>query len=255
MRVLDTPLPALGDDEGWRNREWIITNGLGGYASGTLAGICTRRYHGMFVPNLPHPRGRHVLVSRLDEEISTAEGTFHLGGSDLIGRPLSAGNAPWLRAFRLDGNMACWTFQCGSLTLERCLVMPHQRNTTLLRYQVSGGDAMIRIRPFLPMRRQDAPLRQPGEGRFEVAIAEDGSCRVGLEDSELWLAMRMMPVEAPFNAAAIEIPDAGLWREQLRGYDSHEAAASPGCFEWRATPQQPAVLVFTTEESHPRGDT
>src|SRR5690606_11330144 len=187
--------------------------------------------------------------------ISTAEGTFHLGGSDLIGRPLSAGNAPWLRAFRLDGNMACWTFQCGSLTLERCLVMPHQRNTTLLRYQVSGGDAMIRIRPFLPMRRQDGPLRQPGEGRFEVAIAEDGSCRVGLEDSELWLAMRMMPVEAPFRSGAIEIPDAGLWREQLRGYDSHEAAASPGCFEWRATPQQPAVLVFTTEESHPSGDT
>src|SRR5690606_39046654 len=90
---------------------------------------------------------------------------------------------------------------------------------------------------------------------FQLALEEDGSCRVGLEGSDLWLAMRLMPVEARFVAETFEQPDAGLWREQLRGYASHEAVASPGCFEWQAKRHEPAVLVFTTEENHPRGHT
>lgn len=256
MTMLDIQLPPEGDHEAWRNREWIVANGLGGYASGTLAGVCTRRYHGMFVPNLSHPRGRHVLVSRLDEHIIQGGQDCRIGDSDRIGRALSRGNSPWLRAFRLEGNIACWTFQCGEVTLKRSLMMPHQRNTTMLRYEITAGPpAVVRIRPFLPFRRQDAPLRQPGYGRFDLALEEDGTCRAGLADSELWLAMRMLPVKAGFVVSAAEDPDAGLWREQLRGYDSHEAAASPGYFEWQAEPGVPAVLVLTTEEIHPRGHT
>lgn len=256
MSVLEIQLPAPEDEEGWRNREWIVTNGLGGYASGTLAGVCTRRYHGMFVPNLPQPRGRHVLVSRLDEELVSGTQRWQLGGSDLVDRPLGRGNAPWLRAFHLDGNIACWTFQCGDITLRRSLVMPHQRNKVLLRYEISAGPpALVRIRPFLPFRRQDAPLRRSGYGRFELGLEEDGTCRVGLAGSGLSLAMRMLPVQARFEADAVEQSDAALWRERLRGYDDHEALASPGCFQWQATPGEPAVLVLTTEEVHPVGDT
>jgi predicted glycogen debranching enzyme len=255
MTVLDVTLPAGDDDAGWRNREWIVTNGLGGYASGTLAGVCTRRYHGVFVPNLARPRGRHVLVSRLDEEISFGGQTYRLGGSDRVGQPLSRGNAPYLRAFRLDGNIACWTFDCGELTLERRLVMPHQRNTTCLRYEITRGPpALIRLRPFLPFRRQDAPLRRPVGTPFEVTVGDDGACRVCLAYSELQLVMRLPPERAAFVAAPMEEPDSWLWREELRGYECYEAIASPGCFEWQAEPHVPRVLVLTTEEIHPEVD-
>ena len=54
-----------------RRREWLITNGLGGYASGTIAGIPTRKYHGLFVPNLAAPKGRHIMISRCDESVVT----------------------------------------------------------------------------------------------------------------------------------------------------------------------------------------
>ncbi len=254
VAALDIRLPPMADAEAWRNREWLVTNGLGGYASGTLAGVCTRRYHGVFVPNLPHPRGRHVLVSRLDEEVHCGGQVFRLGDSDRINQPLVAGNAPWLEAFRLEGNMACWTFRCGDVRLTRRLVMPHQRNTTLLRYEVTGGRATVRIRPFLPFRRQDAPLREPGYGCFQLSAQAEGNCRVGLPDSGLWMAMRLHPAGVPFVADALEVPDAGLWREQLRGYDSHEALASPGFFEWQAAPGEPVVLVLTTEEADAAGD-
>ena len=59
MTLLNIQLPPRDDATAWRQREWLLTNGLGGYASGTLAGVCTRRYHGLFVPNLQQPRGRH----------------------------------------------------------------------------------------------------------------------------------------------------------------------------------------------------
>src|SRR5437762_14379731 len=52
-----------------REREWLITNGLGGYASGTIGGDIARRYHGLFVPNLANPKGRHLMISRFSEEL------------------------------------------------------------------------------------------------------------------------------------------------------------------------------------------
>jgi predicted glycogen debranching enzyme len=255
MSAFEIPLPPAADDAGWRTREWRVCHGLGGYASGTLAGVCSRRYHGFFVPNLPEPRGRHVLVSRLDEQLSCGGRTWVLGGTDHAGKPLAVANAACLRAFRLDGNIACWTFECGDVTLERQLVMPHQRNTSYLRYEiVRGPDAVLRVRPFLPFRRQDAPLREPGYGDFQLAIGEDGACRVDLPGSGLWLAMRMLPDCAPFVPDPTEDAATRLWREELRGYAWQEAAASPGHFECTLAPRAPALLVFTTEESHPHTD-
>src|SRR5688572_23694876 len=60
-------------------REWLVTNGLGGYASASLCGAATRKYHGLFVPNLSAPKGRHVLISRCDELVVVGEQQFLLG--------------------------------------------------------------------------------------------------------------------------------------------------------------------------------
>ncbi len=255
MTLLDIPLPPAGDGAAWRNREWLVTNGLGGYASGTLAGVCTRRYHGLFVPNLTRPRGRHVLVSRLDEEVSHGNHTWQLGGSDQQGRAFGRYSAPWLRAFCMEGNIARWVYQCGEVTLERQLVMPHQRNATCLRYVITDGPAArLRVRPFMAFRRQDAPLQRPGYGRFVLGVTEEGCCRVTLEDSELWLAMCLLPERLAFTPAPLEQTDAWLWREDVRGYEAHEACASPGYYEWLAQPGVPGMLLFTTEETHPCAD-
>jgi predicted glycogen debranching enzyme len=247
---LDVTLPEVGDAIAWRTREWIITNGLGGYASGSLAGVCTRRYHGMFVPSLHQPRGRHVLVSRLDEQITIAGRTYRLGGGDRVGEALAPADSLWLREFHLDGNAACWTFVCDQLVLERRLVMPHQRNTACLRYEIkSDASARIRVRPWLPFRRQDAPLHRAGYGKFELSVMGDGGCRVALAESELWFAMRLNAQGALFSADAEEEMDAFLWREEARGYESHEVVASPGHWEWQAEPHVASILVMTTEES------
>jgi glycogen debranching enzyme len=62
-------------------REWLITNGLGGYASGTLSGVITRRYHGLLIAALPGPLGRLVMLNHLTEQLLLADGrTIQFGG-------------------------------------------------------------------------------------------------------------------------------------------------------------------------------
>ena len=72
-RQIVLPWDRTRDPAELRRKEWLITNGLGGYASGTLAGIPARKDHGLFVPNLTAPKGRHIMISRCDESVVTPE--------------------------------------------------------------------------------------------------------------------------------------------------------------------------------------
>lgn len=253
MTLLDIALPARDDALAWRNREWLLTNGLGGYASGTLASVCTRRYHGMFVPNLSQPRGRHVLVSRLDEEMVIDGQTICLGGSDRPGERFALAACPYLTDFQLDGNTARWVFECDSFTLVRQMVMPHQRNTCYLRYELLRGPAMqLRLRPFMPFRRQDAPLRRGRYGPVDVARTDDGGRRFSLSGTELSFVMNL--ADGEFVAAPKLEPDAWLWREDIRGYESLETLVNPGFFECEIAPGMPRLLILTTEDGPPPRD-
>src|SRR6476469_9005781 len=84
MAPLIFPWDARHDRRELLTREWLITNGLGGYASGTLLGVGTRRYHGIFVPNLVEPKGRHIMISRFDEEVECGDRMVRLGGAEFL---------------------------------------------------------------------------------------------------------------------------------------------------------------------------
>src|SRR5437867_7770676 len=82
--------------------EWLVTNGLGGYASGTVAGVNTRRYHGVLVAALPNPIGRLVMLNHLSERVCVAGGEpTALGGEERVAGKLDREVAKRLSAFRL----------------------------------------------------------------------------------------------------------------------------------------------------------
>src|SRR5690349_24784343 len=103
--VLRIPLPR---DEAKRadvllSHEWLVTNGLGGYASGTVAGVASRRYHSLLIAALPAPLGRRVMLNHLTEMVRLPSGQVALiGGEEREGGKLDLHGADLLREFRLE---------------------------------------------------------------------------------------------------------------------------------------------------------
>src|SRR5215813_14633941 len=107
-------------------REWLVTNGLGGYASASVSGACTRRYHGLLVASLPAPLGRMVMLSHFGEEIALPdESVVDFSGEELQEEHLELHSAQFLSEFRLEAGLPLWRFQIGSSTIEKRLWMPH----------------------------------------------------------------------------------------------------------------------------------
>src|SRR6185436_7043132 len=126
-----------------RHREWLVTNGLGGYASGTISGIHTRKYHGLFVPNLAAPKGRHIMISRCDESVVTSERQVHLGGAEFENDRFVGESHRYLTQFRLDHRIAVWTFDLDDgNVLEKSIVMPHNQNTVCVQYRLLQGRSL-----------------------------------------------------------------------------------------------------------------
>src|SRR5690349_23534768 len=92
-------------------REWLVTNGLGGYASGTVSGVATRRYHGLLIAALPAPFGRMMTLSHLSEKVRVADGKEMLLGGDELGTDsLSLYGADYLTDFRLEFGLPIWQY-------------------------------------------------------------------------------------------------------------------------------------------------
>ena len=123
------------------SREWLVTNGLGGYAAGTLAGVITRRYHGLLIAALPAPLGRLVMVSQLGERLRLPGGRVHwLSGEERQGGTLYVEGANRLREFRLEAGLPVWTFEIDGYMLEKRLLLPRFQNTVLVTYTLLRGD-------------------------------------------------------------------------------------------------------------------
>src|SRR5690606_37690723 len=101
-----------------RDREWLTCNGLGGFASGALLGIPTRRYHGILVPNLAQPKGRHIMLSRLDERVLAGECTARLSGAQFLDGGVESDCHAYLTEFSLQWQVPTWTFEIAGRRLR-----------------------------------------------------------------------------------------------------------------------------------------
>src|ERR1700716_817594 len=120
-------------------REWLVTNGLGGYASGTVSGAITRRYHGLLIAALPAPLGRMVMWNHVSEFLRFSDDdVVSLGGEEHAGGQLHLHGAEYLREFRLEDGLPVWTYRVRDLVIEKRVLLPHLQNTVHVSYQVIG---------------------------------------------------------------------------------------------------------------------
>jgi predicted glycogen debranching enzyme len=118
-------------------REWLVTNGIGGYASGTVAGLLTRRYHGLLVAALQPPLGRTLLLAKLDETVGYDNLTYALHTNRWADGNVEPHGYRHIESFALEGTIPTWKFACADALLEKRIWMQHGANTTYVRYTLS----------------------------------------------------------------------------------------------------------------------
>jgi predicted glycogen debranching enzyme len=143
--MFDFGREVCGDIHAAGGREWLVTNGIGGYASGTIAGFLTRRYHGLLVAALRPPVGRTLLVTKLDE-IATYDGrTYPLFANRWADGHVEPHGFHHLARFHLEGTTPVWTYACADALLEKRVWMQHGANTTYVRYDLRRGSVTLTL--------------------------------------------------------------------------------------------------------------
>ncbi|MFO0859265.1 MAG: amylo-alpha-1,6-glucosidase [Phycisphaerales bacterium] len=229
-------------------REWFLTNGLGGFASGTPVAIPQRRYHAWLIGAIQPPVGRVVGLHSMIETVVARSGakqggeqridfsSYMFPGAPASGRDgapatavFSPGGYAYLRQFQ-KGHTCRWTYQCGPIDFSRELVLARHQNTAVLRYRVKSArhPARLEVRPLTALRDFHELVRHSERQNDYSVIAGTSACDVTARGVRLSL-------EAPAGAF---VQDRQWWfnfryeRDAERGQDCLEDLFTPGCFSW-----------------------
>jgi predicted glycogen debranching enzyme len=230
-------------------REWLVTNGLGGYASGSVAGVATRRYHGLLIAALPTPIGRTVMLSHLGEWLRLPDRrTIRLAGEE---RPEQRFELPEvLTEFRLEMGLPVWTYHVGATVVEKRILLPYGQNTVHVNYRMSGAGQGVRLilRPHLHFRGHELPVEE----------GYDQSCRLHVLDRRFEvhsdhhpqlppLRMTMLGREAQLVLEGGSFEEFFYRIEAARGYAARGRVWTPGRFRAELALGEECTLIASTE--------
>ena len=170
--MLDWGREICGEVTTAERREWLCTNGLGGFASGTIGGALTRRYHGLLVAALTPPLGRTLVVAKLEEDVAGGGGAWALGANRWVDGTLAPQGFRDLERFRLDGTTPVWTYACAEALLEKRVWMEPGANTTYVRYELLRGpepEPRPQLEPVGGAQLHQATRRRTTSERFSTA--------------------------------------------------------------------------------------
>ena len=126
-------------------REWLVTNGIGGFASGTVAGLLTRRYHGLLIAALKPPLGRTLLVTKLDETVQYDGRRLPLNTNRWGDGTVDPHGYRHIESFHLEGTIPVWRLACGDALLEKRIWMQLGVNTTYVHYNLYRATRPLKI--------------------------------------------------------------------------------------------------------------
>jgi predicted glycogen debranching enzyme len=229
-----------GDLVAAEQREWLVTNGLGGYASGTVAGLLTRRYHGLLVASLPLPRGRTLLLTRLDETVTYGGQSRALFCNRWSGGEVEPAGYHYVERFRLEGTTPVWLYAFKDALLEKRIWMEPGANTTYVRYDLRRGAAplLLSVKAIVNHRDHHGNTRA-GDWHPDIQAVPGGLC-VGA-------ALYLLSVGAAATTASEWYRGYWLSQEAYRGLDALDDNLYAGRFDAHLSPGDSLTLVASTE--------
>ncbi|HUB27099.1 MAG TPA: amylo-alpha-1,6-glucosidase [Tepidisphaeraceae bacterium] len=186
-----------GQLQPWLQREWLLTNGIGGFASSSVVGCNRRRYHGLLCAATTPPVGRSVLLSRIGEILifqDQPDRMLELAVNQFGDRFHPRGEQ-YLKTFELDETVR-WTYEAEGIKVVKELQLPWMKNVALLRYTVEpppGRKVEFRLLPFVAMRDYHALRRGQEEFKLDAEHSSVGVSGGGLHlhlcsDPGAWVA-------------------------------------------------------------------
>jgi predicted glycogen debranching enzyme len=226
-------------------REWLVTNGIGGYACGTVAGLLTRRYHGLLIAALDPPLGRTLLLTKLDE-IATYDGRdYSLFANRWADGAVEPTGFRHLERFRLEGTTPAWTFACADALLEKRVWMEPGANTTYVRYALARASAPITLNIKAMVNYRDHHgSTQAHDWRMRVESTEHGLRIVAFDGAT--------PLYVLSNGADV-VADHTWYRgyllamEDYRGLDARDEHLYVGRFRAGLQPGESLLVVASTD--------
>ena len=249
VRVMPWKVESDGAIEPLLTREWLVTNGLGGYASGTLGGVLTRRYHGLLIAALAAPHGRRVMLNDIAETIRMPDGgAIALGGEEESEDTLKLHASAHLTQFRMEDGLPTWRYEVAGMVIEKQLLLPYRQNTVHITYRMFQGEQGLRIelRPAINFRGHEEPVSEPLAGPYVLTAVDD---QIELADSDDSPPLRML-LNAGKAAFTLErrILHQLLFRiEESRGYEFRGDLWSPGYFRGELARGRDVTLIASTE--------
>jgi len=235
----------LGNLDLAESREWLVTNGIGGFASGTAAGTSTRRYHGLLMAALNPPSDRTLLVAGLDEAVHYAGREFPLATN----RWLSGAVAPQgylnIESFHLEGNKPVWSFVFADSLLEKRVWMQQGENATFVEYTLVRSSGPVELEGKVLVAYRDFHSTTHANGwQMQIARVEKGLRVLAFEGATPFY---LRSPSAAFEPRHEWYRDFFLPVERQRGLDDHEDRLHAGVFRASLIPGEKLLLVFSTE--------
>jgi predicted glycogen debranching enzyme len=239
---------TLQDFESSARREWLVANGIGGFACGTIAGINTRRYHALLVASLDPPVQRTVLLAKLDVTATYRGRSYPLATNEFADGTIAPRGFVHLDSFALDGQLPVWTWLIGDALVEQRVWMAHGQNTTYISFRLIRGTEAIELELTPLCAYRDLHSHHRGQRETLVTAVEKG-----------------IRVDSFFGAVPFRLlSDRGEWQiapqwywnfkhrvESSRGLDDVEDLVSPSRLRLTLEPGIAATIIATSERTEP----
>lgn len=227
-------------------REWMLTNGIGGFAGSTLINSNQRRYHGLLVASLNPPAARHLIVSNLHEIVETKNESSYLSSFE-CGENYKTKGFRHITYFNNDV-LPTWIYRTNSLEFTKEIWMVYGENTTVVRYHIKnyGKESKLTLYPLVNFR--DFHGERTDFSSFEVFLHEN--CTEVRFDKNNPVKLKMFSPEAEFYPKQDTFFNMSYRKERERGLKDTENHFMPGFFEIPLVPDEEKIVdvVFTVED-------
>lgn len=225
------------------SREWLVTNGIGGFACGTLAGMLTRCYHGLLIAALQPPLGRTLLVAKL-EEIANYQGQLYsLATNRWADGSIQPKGYLSLESFHLEGTIPLWQYACADALVEKRIWMQPGKNTTYVQYHLLRGTQSLKLNlKALVNYRDFHGITQTDDWQIEIRKIDRG----------IWVNINNLPFYLFTSTGNIVLENNWYYGfdlavERYRGLSDYENHFHAATFDLILEPNQSITFVASTE--------